>query len=94
MNKKKLKLAILKELSKGNTELTEESLGVSKDDIASSADFLLDEEFVRGIDKYIDGVTDFTTARLTLKGEEYLESNSALVKGYNLLKEARDWIKL
>lgn len=32
-------------------------------------------------------------SRITEKGENYLEENSKLSKGYKLAKELRDWIK-
>lgn len=95
MNKKKLRIAILKEIDNKNYDLSEDNFeSVSAEEFDEAANFLIREEYIIGVG-HGDNRPMFQdlTARLTEKGENYLEENSALAKTYRGLKEFRDWIK-
>jgi predicted transcriptional regulator len=94
MNHEKLRLAILKEIQKGNINITPEDLNLSNEDFFELIKFLVDEGLIRGVDFYFDKTVDFDQAQITLKGEKYLSDNSLITKTYSGLKEIRDWLKL
>lgn len=94
MSKKKLRLAVLKELERDNKKFNQEDLGISKVEFEKLFRDLENEGFVRNVDYYYDSEVDVKSAEITLKGEEYLEQNSTLTKTYKGLKELRDWFKL
>lgn len=93
MNKKKLRYAILKEIDKGNTTLTEKDFNVEEEVFDEAAWFLQREGYLIGVEIDDDRAWIEGCVKLTEKGENYLEENSMLAKGYKGLKEIRDWIK-
>jgi DNA-binding Lrp family transcriptional regulator len=94
MNHQKLRLAILKELQKGNKNITHEDLNLSREEFLELLQFLVDEGLIRDVDFYLDQTADLNSAQITLKGEQYLSDNSLIIKTYRGLKEVRDWLKL
>ncbi|MCW1929564.1 YjcQ family protein [Bhargavaea beijingensis] len=94
MDKKKLRYAILKEIDTGNEEINEKDFGVTPKEFDNALEFLSREGYLKGV-KGADGrkwcFAGFV--KITEKGEQYLDDNSALKKTYNGLKEIRDWIK-
>lgn len=95
MNKKKLRIAILKEIDNKNYDLSEKNFeGVSAEEFDEAVNFLIREKYIIGVGHGDNRPTlHDLTARLTEKGENYLEENSALAKTYRGLREFRDWIK-
>lgn len=94
MNKKKVRLAILKELDKGNKCFTHEDFTLSFDEFEESVEWLKNEGLIRNADYDMSREYDFESTQVTGKGEKYLHDNSAIIKTYRGLKEIRDWIKL
>ncbi|HFD2036151.1 TPA: YjcQ family protein [Clostridium perfringens] len=94
MDKKKLRYAILKEIDKGNTPLTEFDFEVEEREFNEAVWFLMREGYLIGVynadnKPHIDKIGP----RLTEKGETFLEENSTWSKLYKGLKEIKDWIK-
>ncbi|MBY6900204.1 YjcQ family protein [Clostridium botulinum] len=91
MDKHKLRYAILKEIDKHNTSLTEVEFGVAEEEFDSAVRFLDREGYLIGI-YYADDRPWINKLgpELTEKGEKYLKENSALAKTYKGLKEIRD----
>lgn len=95
MNKKKLRYAILKEVSIGNSELTKSDFEVTVQQFDDAVNYLTREGLLEGVQHSDDRPHLYAIGPiLTGKGEEYLKENSLLGKTYNNLKEAREWIKL
>lgn len=95
MKDEKLRYAILKEIKRGNKDLTEQLFGVTEEIFDNNTSFLIRENYLFGV-FYSDDRPQFnkTSPGLTEKGERYLSDNSKWSKGYDKLKELRDWIKL
>lgn len=99
MNRKKLVYSILRELEQGNKpkradyELDLEQWG-------ELAELIRDEEYAKSVIVQRAGIGNkvvsawYTSAKITMKGVEYLEENSFLSKTYKGMKEFRDWLKL
>ncbi|MGG1630064.1 YjcQ family protein [Rossellomorea sp. NRS-1567] len=97
MNRKKLIYSLLTEINQGNEpkrndyELTFEQWG-------ELALLLKDEGLAKGISvQYADDTVYavfLSSSKITMKGIEFLESNSGWAKTYKGIKEARDWLKL
>lgn len=94
MDKQKLRYAILREIDKKNTPLTEVEFGVTEEEFHNAIRFLDREGYLSGID-YADDRPwiNKLDSELTEKGEKYLKENSAVAKAYKGLKEIRDWLK-
>ncbi|KRG15623.1 hypothetical protein ACA30_05925 [Virgibacillus soli] len=92
MNKKKIRLAILKELEKGNKKFTNEDFEISIDDLINILNWLKEEELINDYKFFYDESFWFEKTEVTLRGEQYLNENSAALKTYKGLKEIRDWI--
>lgn len=93
MNKKKLRYAILKELEKGNENISEETFCVEGNEFYEQVRFLDREKYITTPMYGDDIVHVMSFVLLTEKGENYLEENSNLAKAYSIAKELRDWIK-
>lgn len=94
MNKQKLRYAILKEVDKSNTQLTEVEFGVTGEEFNSAVMFLTREGYLIGVHYADDRPWLYKIGpELTEKGEKYLKDNSVLSKSYKGLKEIRDWLK-
>lgn len=97
MNRKKIIYSILKELEQGNEpkrsdyELNDEQWG-------EIAVLIKDEGYAKNIMVlYADNTVynvGYHSAKITMKGIEFLEENSTLSKTYKGIKEIRDWLKL
>lgn len=94
MNKKKMRYAILKELDKGNANLTEETFGVSSDEFFDQVTFLDREGFISKPMYASDIVYSMSMVKITEKGENYLQNNSALAKTYKAAKEIKSWMSI
>ncbi|KEI10534.1 hypothetical protein Z957_02020 [Clostridium sp. K25] len=94
MNKKKLRYAILNEINKNNTPLTEVEFGVTREEFDSAVRFLDNEEYLMGIFYADDRPWIYRIGpELTEKGENYLKENGVFAKTYRGLKEIKNWLK-
>ena len=96
MNKEKIMLSILREISENNIP-TEQDYELSIRDFYKICRSLENEEYLSDLPQlteYINGVCDFSLedAEITLKGIEYVKNNKLLFKGYKGLKEIRYWL--
>lgn len=99
MNRKKLVYSILKELEQGN-EPKQKDYELDLEQWGEISELILDEGYARNIKVTRAGIGNkvvmvwYNTAKITMKGIEFLEENSGLAKTYKGLKEVRDWLKL
>ncbi|BBI32668.1 YjcQ family protein [Cohnella abietis] len=85
----------MKEISNGNTPLSEEELSVDGKEFDDAVNFLVREKYLIGVEHYDDRPQLHKIGpELTEKGEKYLEENSTFSKTYRGLKEIRDWLWL
>lgn len=92
MDAKKVRLAILKELAKGNKNISKEAFGISGEELLSICEFLKEERLINDFDFYMDSSFNFEKTNVTLNGDKYLSDNSTFMKTYKGLKEFRGWI--
>jgi len=97
VNRKKLIYSILKELQDG-IEPNKSDYELDLQQWGEIALLVKNEGFANGIGVfYADNevyTVSFNSAKITMKGMNFLEENSAWAKAYKGLKEARDWFKL
>lgn len=94
MNKDKLRYSILREVSEGNTPLTEENFEVNEAEFDDAVNYLTREKYLVGVYWADDRPhLDMFGPSVTQQGEKYLKENSLLSKTYKGLKEIRDWLK-
>lgn len=96
VNQLKIVVSVLKELSEGNNPSAED-YGIEKETFWNILKAAQDEKLVENIsfrfgrgNRIIGAITD--NARITIRGMEYLNDNSALMKTYKGLKEVREWL--
>lgn len=96
VNQLKIVVSVLKEISEGNIPKAED-YGIENTKYYDILDAIQDDgliknvRFSRGADKEI--IMAFAeNAKITIRGMEYLNNNSALVKTYKGLKEVREWL--
>ena len=95
MNKEKLRYAILNEIHKGNSSLTEIDFHATEEEFDEAVTFLSRENYIVGVHWADNRPWLYKIGpSLTEKGEAYLQKNSVLSKTYRGLKEIREWIKL
>ncbi|WP_391116877.1 YjcQ family protein [Psychrobacillus sp. L3] len=97
MSRKKLMYSILKELEQGN-EPKQSDYELNGEQWGEIAVLIRDEGYAKNIMvQYANNTVynvGFHSAKITMKGIEFLEENSALSKTYKGIKEIRDWLKL
>jgi hypothetical protein len=93
MDKKKLRYAILKKMDANEVNVTADFFGVTEKEFFENVTFLDREGYITKPMYGSNMVYGMSQSRITEKGENYLEENSKLNKGYKLSKEIRDWIK-
>lgn len=93
MDKKKLRYAILKRMDSNENNVTADFFGVTEQEFLENVSFLDREGYITKPMYASNIVHGMGLSRITEKGENYLEENSKLSKGYKLAKELRDWIK-
>jgi hypothetical protein len=81
MDHKELRCAILKEVSIGNTSLSENDFGVSENDFDEAVNFLTRENYLIGV-QWADDRPHLHKVgpTLTENGEKYLEENNCIDK--------------
>ncbi|WP_170923021.1 hypothetical protein A5821_002175 [Enterococcus sp. 7F3_DIV0205] len=93
MDKKKLRYAILKKLDVNEDNVTADYFGITGKEFFENVIFLDREGYITKPMYGSNMVYGMGLSRITEKGENYLEENSKLSKGYKVAKEIRDWIK-
>ncbi|HHX23707.1 MAG TPA: hypothetical protein GX723_06820 [Thermoanaerobacterales bacterium] len=99
-NKRKIIFSILKEIEKGEIEPRAEHYGISDAEFGDIVSLMEEDGLIKGSGIARGGrnnaasVVFLNTAKITLKGLEYLEENNILAKTYKGLKEVRDWLRL
>ncbi|MGK7380027.1 YjcQ family protein [Planococcus sp. 1R117A] len=97
MNRKKLIFSMLKEMQEGKS-LSRLDYSLDLQTWGELALLLKNEEYATGIAvAYGDnGVAEvsMSSAKITMKGLNFLEENSMWAKAYKTAKEARDWFKI
>jgi hypothetical protein len=99
LNRKKLIYSILKELETGQ-EPKQSDYDLDLDSWGELAELIRDEELAKNVVIQRGGMGNkvvyawYSSAKITLKGLDFLEENSVLSKTYKGLKEVREWIKL
>ncbi|MFC7372437.1 YjcQ family protein [Fictibacillus iocasae] len=97
MDRRKLLYSILKELQEGN-EPKQTDYEITYEQWGEMAALIRDEGYAKGASvQYADNTVYFvalSSAKITMKGIEYLEQNSTLAKTYRGLKEVREWLKI
>ena len=98
MNKKKIIYSILTEIDKGELELKAKDYELSEEEFVDILVIMQEENLIKGVTfaraKGKPKIPFLNTAKIAMKGIEYLEENSALGKAYKGLKEIREWLPL
>lgn len=94
MNRKKVIYAILKELLKGNIQLKAEDFDITWKQYQDIALLMYTEGFLDKKPLFMTQSVSFKFTQVTLKGEDFLEENSAWKKTYKGLKEVKTWLPL
>ena len=93
VNQLKVVMSILKEISDGNIPKAKD-YGIEEETFYNILDAMQDDGLVKNIQgankKAVAAFTE--NAAITIKGMEYLNDNSALMKTYKGLKEIREWL--
>jgi predicted transcriptional regulator len=100
VSKRKIIFSILKELDKGEHEPTALNYDISTEEFGDIVDMMLRDGLITG-GKVIRGgmghkalMTFLNTAKIEMKGLDYLEENSFWAKTYKGIKEVKSWISL
>lgn len=95
INRLKIVVSLLHEIADGNIP-TAEDYGITEQDLNNILYEIQKENFVDNLkvnfDKNKQPIVTTDHARITIKGMEYLNNNSALMKTYRGLKEVREWL--
>ncbi|PLT29825.1 YjcQ family protein [Peribacillus deserti] len=97
MNRKKLIYSILKEIDQGN-EPKQSDYEINFEQWVEIILLIRDEGYAKNISVlFADNEVYFisiSSAKVTMKGIDYLEQNNTFARTYKGLKEIRQWIKL
>ena len=95
INKLKVMLSFMRELNDGNIP-NENDYGLELEQFADIIEACQDEGLIKGanIKIYMGGMINCNLQRvkLTVKGMEYINENSASMKTYKGLKKIKEWI--
>lgn len=97
INKLKVMLSFMRELSDGNLSNAAD-YGISNEEFWDIVEACQDEKLIKGVSFSKGGqgnriLSGFLKgAKLTVKGLEYLNTNSTAMKTYKGLKELREWL--
>lgn len=100
VNHRKVIFSLLKEIKENESEPKAKDYGLQISEFGDIVDMMLDEKLITGAGVSRGGrgnvalVVFLSGTRITLKGLEYLEENSAWAKTYKGLKEVRDWLPI
>lgn len=98
---KKIIYSILTEISNGNNDFNWYDYEIEKQEFADIIEMMAEDGLINkkvNVNRGGKGNKTLTiyirNAKITAKGETYLQENSSLKKTYNGLKEIRDWLPL
>lgn len=100
VNHRKVIFSLLKEIKENKSEPKVGDYGLETAEFGDIVDMMLDEKLITGASVSRGGrgnvalVVFLNGSKITIKGLEYLEENSAWAKTYKGLKEVRDWLPL
>lgn len=100
VNHRKVIFSLLKEIKENKSEPKAEDYGLETPEFGDIVDMMLDEKLITGASVSRGGqgnkalVVFLKGSKISLKGLEYLENNSAWAKTYKGLKEVRDWLPI
>lgn len=95
INQLKIVISVLKEISEDNIPNAND-YGIDEIKYCDILKAMQDEKLINGVvfrdelGRIVEAFPD--NVKLTIKGMEYLNNNSALVKTYKGLKEIREWL--
>lgn len=90
INKLKVMLSFMREINDGNIPKSED-YGISNEELWDVVEACQDEGLIKGA-THAGSVLFLEKTKLTVKGLEYLNNHSAIMKTYSGLKELRDWL--
>jgi hypothetical protein len=96
INQLKVVISLLREFSDGNMP-TAADYGIEKEAFWDILDAMQDDGLIKGV-RFSRGkgnriiMAFLENVKVTIKGMEYLNENSALAKTYKGLKEIREWL--
>lgn len=98
MNSKKILYSVLKELKAGNIEVSFLDYNITKEEFAPIIQNAMDIGYIEyaGVNISDRGKISsvvLVNAKVTPKGERYLEENSDMDEGYKGLEGIEDWLK-
>ena len=100
MSKRKIIYSILKELEIGSFEPKATDYDMSEAEFGDVVEMMENDGLIKGSAVTRGGrgneakLVFLNTAKVTIKGLDYLEENSKWAKTYKGLKEIRDWLPL
>lgn len=98
MDKRKIIYSILTEINKGEVEPKSADYGLNEEEFGDIVEIMQDEGLIKGAAfSRVKGkivITFLNTAKVTMKGMDYLEENGKWGKTYKGLKEIREWLLL
>ena len=98
MNKKRIIYSILKEIEKGENEPRFTDYDINLDEFGDLVKLIQNDELIKGASVIQGGMGNHVqmvlldSAKITMKGLNYLEENSLLSKTYIGLKEIKSWL--
>lgn len=95
MDIKKIIYSILKEIQNGEREPQASDYDLTNEQFADIAKIISDENYADNISIAKAGeksIVWLNSAKITMKGIEFLNQNSVWAKTYRGLKEIRDWL--
>ncbi len=100
LNKKKIIYSVLREIEKGENIPKSSDLDLSLIEFRDLIDLIQDDDLIKGASLPRDGQKNpdrmvlLNTAKITLKGSNYLEKNSSFAETYPGLKDIKPWLRL
>jgi acyl CoA:acetate/3-ketoacid CoA transferase alpha subunit len=98
MNKKKIIYSILKEIEKGDSEPRAGDYEINQNEFGNLIDLMQNDGLIIGATVTRGGmghnvqIVFLNTAKITMRGLDYLEENSTFAKTYRGLKEIKSWL--
>lgn len=98
MNRRKIIFSILKEIEKGEQEPKHADYDITYEQFGDIVEMMQNDKLIEGA-SFAKGVGKISivwlnTAKITMKGLDYLDENNIWSKTYKGLKEIREWLPL
>ena len=90
----------MKEIEKVENKPKDSDYEISKDEFGDLIEIIDNEDLIKGASVLRGGIVNHVqavllqSAKITMKGLDYLEENSTLSKTYRGLKEIKSWLSL